>query len=171
MKSLSFENRSFWSAILGLTIVMMGVALFYQYYLDFEPCVLCVHIRAWVIALGCVSAVALVFNNSIFRLIAFSASLGLVWLFAMDAYELWKIEAGIMMGTCSWSAGFPEFLPLNEWAPWLFEIGGLCGESPDMILGFTMAESLKYIAIGLFAFFGFSAISALYLRFTSKNKL
>lgn len=158
MNKVSFLNRSFWATLLGLSVTMMVIALFFQHYLNHEPCVLCVHIRAWVISLGIVSTIALLINHNVMRLTAFVAASGLLAMFAIDTYELWQIETGVKMGSCSWSAGFPELLPLNEWAPWLFEIGGICGQSPDMLLGFTMAETLMHVAGVLLAFFGLSLV-------------
>lgn len=147
----------------------MGIALFYQYYLDYAPCVLCVHIRVWVIAIGLVSLTALLVSNRIFRWIAFLAGASFLAFFALDVYELWQIEAGHKMGECSWSAGFPESLPLNEWIPSLFEIGGICGESPTIMFGITMAESLMSVGGILIMFFCLSLLITLRDRFLKTN--
>jgi disulfide bond formation protein DsbB len=169
VQSLSFEKSAFWSALLGLSITMMGIALFYQYYMDFAPCVLCVHIRVWVILMGLISAIALVIPKGFVRTPSFLLAIGILVMFSIDVYELWQIEAGYKMGSCSWSAGFPEFLPLNEWAPSLFEIGGLCGESPEMIFGITMAQSLMNVAGVLMGFFGVSLVVFLKQRYLAKK--
>lgn len=42
----------YWLALLVLVLLLEGVALFYQYRLDYWPCVLCIHVRIWLAALG-----------------------------------------------------------------------------------------------------------------------
>ena len=149
MTYITFNRRPFWAVLLIVCVAMMAVALFYQYWLGYEPCVLCVHIRAWVIALGLISAAALIIPSAGFRVVSLLASIGVIGMFIENVTDLWLIETGRKMGSCSWSAGFPDYLPLNEWAPFLFEIGGICGQSPDMLFGITMAESLLGVTLFL----------------------
>jgi len=153
MSYITFNHRPFWAILLITCVAMMAVALFYQYSLGHEPCVLCVHIRAWVIALGLISAAALIIPSAGFRVVSFLASIGVIGMFGENVTDLWLIETGRKMGSCSWSAGFPDYLPLNEWAPFLFEIGGICGQSPEMLLGITMAESLLGVSLFMVAMF------------------
>ena len=46
------RSRTFWFLVLLACVVLEGTALYYQYILDYGPCVLCVHIRAWIFGLG-----------------------------------------------------------------------------------------------------------------------
>ncbi len=39
---------AFWLAVAGFGVALEAVALFYQYVLDYWPCVLCIHVRMWV---------------------------------------------------------------------------------------------------------------------------
>ena len=165
VKNISFKDTNFWLILLFFSLFIMGTALFYQYDLGYEPCVLCVHIRAWIIALGAISCVALLIPHDFVRTPSFLIGAALLLFLSLDVFELWQIEAGYKMGSCSWSAGFPEFMPLNEWAPLLFEIGGICGESPDMLFGISMAEYLMAFLVGLIVFFGLSLVIAIRRKF------
>jgi len=43
-------QRRYWAALVLVGIAMEAAALYYQYVLDEWPCVLCIHVRIWVMA-------------------------------------------------------------------------------------------------------------------------
>ena len=45
------NSRLYWLALALAGFSMEAVALFYQYVLEEMPCVLCIHVRLWVMAL------------------------------------------------------------------------------------------------------------------------
>jgi disulfide bond formation protein DsbB len=58
------------------------------------------------------------------------------------SYYAFGVEQGTVVSTCSMGAGFPAFMPLDQWLPFLFEAQGMCGQSPAMPLGLSMVEAL-----------------------------
>ena len=49
--------------MIALGVIFLSVALFYQYVLDYPPCVLCIHVRIWVMVFILVSVSALVLRR------------------------------------------------------------------------------------------------------------
>ena len=58
------------------------------------------------------------------------------------SYYAYGVEQGTVISSCAMGAGFPEFMPLDQWLPVLFEAQGMCGQSPPMPLGVSMVEAL-----------------------------
>ena len=50
------------------------------------------------------------------------------------------------MGECAMASGLPEWLALERWFPWLFEIHEPCGYTPYIIANISMAEILIVIS-------------------------
>jgi len=149
----SFYNfstkRVFWFAIAGYFFLMEMIALFYQYVLDYYPCALCVQVRAWI--WGAVfTAVATSFFHANFWLRWAGLTLTGVFLGGglYTSWYAWGVERGTVISSCTMGAGFPEFMPLDQWIPILFRADGFCGQSPPMWLGLSMVETLL-ITIGL----------------------
>jgi disulfide bond formation protein DsbB len=129
---------------------MESIALYYQYVLDYGPCVLCVHIRAWVLALLIISIIGFVLRATPWGL-ALANFIALVFSTGMleRAYTTLGIEQGFIDGSCTLSSGFPSWLPLDKWSPTIFEPWEACGYTPELLFGITMAEGLIVLAAGL----------------------
>ena len=140
----------YWLAIIVLGFSMEAVALFYQYGLNYGPCVLCIHVRIWVLGLILVALVTLLTRK--------------VWLLSVIAHALtaiiaaallelsWRLlgtERGTILGDCSMESGLPAWFSLDQWFPKLFGIWEACGYTPKLLFGITMAEGLLVIAIAL----------------------
>lgn len=142
------EKRLFWHLVAGYFFLMEMIALFYQYVLDWYPCALCVQVRAWV--WGAVfAALATGFAHGKFWLRWAGLTLTLVFLSGglYTSWYAWGVEKGTVISSCTMGAGFPTFMPLDEWIPFLFRAEGFCGQSPPMLL-LSMVETLL-ITIGL----------------------
>lgn len=147
---LACLNRSvfYWLAIILACIVMEATALYYQYVLDYGPCVLCVHIRAWVFAILVLAVFGLIFRNNKkaatgINVLSVIAAGGMV----ERAYLTLGIEKGFVDGSCSLNASFPSWLPLDQWVPSVFEPWEACGYTPEMLFSITMAEALMAISV------------------------
>ena len=121
----------------------IAIALFYQYELNQEPCVLCIHIRIWFFAILLVATIALTLPrqrvlNIVMHTLNTTVIIGLFW----KCRELLGVERGTIESSCMINAGLPKWFDLERWLPTLFEVRGLCGQSPDMMLGISMAEAL-----------------------------
>lgn len=127
----------------------MAVALYYQYALAWEPCVLCIHVRVIMLGLMALS-LAMVFlcRYTALRLVGFLTQSALaVWLF-IKCRSLYRIETGLDEAGCMFNAGLPSWFDLEAWWPSVFEVRTACGESPELFFNITMVEGL-YIGSAL----------------------
>ena len=141
--------RLFWSLILFSAVGLELTALFFQYLMKLDPCVLCVYERL---------AVAGIALSGLLGLLA--PSLRSVRLLA---YLLWATSAvwglllamkhtGIQMGTsdfnCEFFANFPDWFKLDEWLPAVFNPTGYCSDIQWQFLGFTMPQWMLVVYAG-----------------------
>lgn len=108
----------------------VAIAVFTQIYLEWLPCVLCVEIRAWMLAAGILLFLASFLPGSKGRratgLLGTFCALGAGW----SSYQLFSLEQGWVESlSCSPFARFPSWLPLQDWLPVLFQPQAICGES------------------------------------------
>ncbi len=138
------ESRYFWlTGVLFLTL-MEGIALFYQYGPGmWYPCALCVQVRAWVMGSIIFALLGLVMaKNFWWRWMALNLTIVMMAGALYTSYYAYGVEQGTVVSSCTMGAGFPEFMPLDQWFPLFFEAQGMCGQSPAMPLGFSMVEGL-----------------------------
>ncbi len=142
----------YWLVLLGGGLALEGTALYYQYILHYGPCVLCIHIRIWVLALVLVSLAGLAMRRSRPGRLVVQA-LVVVCLAGLTerAWLLLAVEVGRVQGECSFASGLPAWLALDRWFPWLFQVQEACGVTPPLFFGVTMAEALLPLAMGLLA--------------------
>jgi disulfide bond formation protein DsbB len=141
-------SRWYWLALLALGLALEATALYYQYVLDYGPCVLCIHVRILVLGLVLVALLTLAVRGSRGGRVA--AHLVVTLLLAglvQRAWLLLGIERGFIEGECSFDLGLPPWLPLDHWLPVLFRVHEACGYTPALPLGFTMAELLLPVSI------------------------
>lgn len=141
---LSDRNRTLWLALIVLSLSLEIAALYFQYVLDYGPCILCVQIRA-VLLLVILFAIAVLLLPSFTKvasLLLLPCTLAFAWL----CYRVLGIERGWFEGSCTFEPPFPSWIPLHEWLPSVFEPWELCGYTPEILLGITMAEMLIAIA-------------------------
>jgi disulfide bond formation protein DsbB len=144
-------NRSagFWLILIVLCLALEAAALVYQYVFYYDPCVLCVHIRAWVLGIMLASILGLLLRKQRLGLIlsnflVFVCSLG----FVERSYQTLGTEMGFVTGACSMNPNFPSFLALNKWLPSVFEPLTSCGYTPWIIPQIlSMAQTLMALSV------------------------
>ena len=142
-----WKSAWFWLGLIAICIAMESIALYYQYGLDYGPCVLCIHIRIWIAALLLIAIFGLIFrkNYCLSKLLLGSATIASIGMFERS----WKtlgVERGWIVEACSLESGLPNWFALDAWFPYLFEIWEACGYTPELILNITMAEGLVAIS-------------------------
>ena len=112
------QKAYFWLIGILYFMLMESIALYYQYVLQFFPCALCVQVRAWVVG-AIISSVASIYFRSIFWIRFFGLLLTIVFISGAfyTSYYAWGVENGTVISTCSMGAGFPSFMPLDQWIP------------------------------------------------------
>ena len=140
---VSPDSRILWGGMVLLCLFLEAVALFYQYQLDYLPCVLCVHVRMLLAVLLLIGIVALVARpKPVFSLVLFALAT-LIWLWMLErSWQLLGVEMGFIMGDCEMSSGLPAWLALEKWFPFIFEIHEPCGYTPYVFMKLTMAQVL-----------------------------
>ena len=155
MVMLEKINRSswFWWGIIVLCIALEAGALYYQYVLEYLPCVLCVHVRAWVAAIMLFAILGLWLRHSKAGLVVANLLLVLGGALGMleRSYVTLGTEMGWVQGSCGgMEAKFPAWLKLDEWLPAVFKPLESCGLTPWLIPDFmSMAEGLVAISLTL----------------------
>lgn len=153
LERLARWNRStwFWLMLIVLCITLESAALVYQYVFYYDPCVLCVHIRAWILGILFASVLGLLLRHNRIGLMISNAlvlicSLG----FVERSYRTLGTEMGFLEGACSMNPNYPSFLPLNTWLPSVFEPLTSCGYTPWVIPQvLSMAQTLMALSVAL----------------------
>lgn len=121
----------------------MGVALFYQYAMAWDPCVICIHIRVYMLGLMTLSLLMIFLSKfKLIRLLGFIAQSALAIPLFLTSRELYRIEVGLQQAGCMFNAGLPAWFDLEAWLPSIFEVRSACGDSPILLFNITMAEAL-----------------------------
>ncbi|WP_428034074.1 disulfide bond formation protein B [Amphritea sp.] len=145
--SCFFRSQWYWLAMIFSGIAMESIALYYQYGLNYGPCVLCIHVRIWVMAFILLGVLGLMCRNNrplsiLISLLTVVAAVG----FSERSWMTFAIERNLIEGSCTMGAGLPDWFALDRWFPAVFEPWELCGWTPDLLFGITMAEALMVAA-------------------------
>lgn len=137
------RSSGYWLLMLLAGLAMEGVALYYQYVLDYGPCVLCIHIRIYVAGLILISLLALMLRGSRSgRLFSHFGSFLMSAGMLERAWVTLGVERGLIESACTLDSGLPAWFALDKWWPTLFEVWEACGYTPELLFGITMAEGL-----------------------------
>jgi disulfide bond formation protein DsbB len=145
-------GKLYWILLVILGLSLEGSALYYQYVLDEWPCVLCIHVRIWVLSFVVLGILALLVGSNRWitrglHLVNTVIMVGLV----ERSWQTLAIERGWVFGECDMESGLPYWFALDKWFPAVFEVLAACGYTPLIIFNITMAESLMLISSLLLA--------------------
>ncbi|CAH0525378.1 disulfide bond formation protein DsbB [Vibrio hippocampi] len=144
------KTRLAWGLLIACTLFFELSALFFQHVMLLPPCVMCIYER--VAMFGILAAAAVGFinpSNGLLRwigLLAWGASAlkGLLLSLEHVSYQFNSSP----FNTCDIFVTFPDWAPLNQWAPWLFEAYGDCSEIVWQFVGLSMPQWLVIIFAG-----------------------
>jgi disulfide bond formation protein DsbB len=137
------NQKIYWMVLFVLGLGLEAVALYYQYVLDEWPCVLCIHVRIWVMGFTLVSLMALfASSNQWINRGMHLLNCGMMMGFAERSWQTLAIERGWVFGDCAMESGLPAWFALDSWFPAMFEVKTACGYTPVMLFNITMAEML-----------------------------
>ncbi|VAW64265.1 Periplasmic thiol:disulfide oxidoreductase DsbB, required for DsbA reoxidation [hydrothermal vent metagenome] len=149
--NLASNSRWYWIFLLFTGITLEASALFYQYVLGEPPCVLCIHVRIWVLGMVSLSLLALILRKFKAGLLAAHILMTLIMTGLFErSYQLLGVERGFIFGSCSMDSGLPPWFSLDSWLPYVFKIWAACGYTPELLFGITMAEALIVLSAVLF---------------------
>lgn len=142
VKALS-SARWLWLCLTVTALVLEGLALYFQYGLNLQPCIKCIYIRCAVAGIAVAGLIgALSPKSGFIRLIALLGWLAAAIFGMWQSAELLEIEKIIAEGgfsTCPLFADFPAWLALDKWLPAVFEPTGSCGAIDWTFLDKSMA--------------------------------
>lgn len=159
ISNLATDSRAWFLltvSVLGLEIV----ALYFQYVMGLNPCIMCIYQRTALWGIFFAGIVGSLGNHLlIIRLLAYIIWGGSsVWglLIAIEHVDM-QTSAFSFMYVCEIVPNFPQWAPLHEWLPALFEANGDCGDINWQFSGFSMPQ----VMVAVFAVY--SAILGLLL--------
>jgi disulfide bond formation protein DsbB len=144
-------KRAAWIALAGTGLLLEASALFFQYGLHLNPCVMCIYIRMavlGVVAAGLLGAIAP--GKPLMQwlgLAAWGAAAAEGVSLSRELIAIQTADPNSFTAVCSFLPKFPSWLPLHEWFPAFFMPTGSCSDEVWSWLGLSMAEWMLYIFI------------------------
>jgi disulfide bond formation protein DsbB len=140
------SNKTVWIAFILACLSFEVLALYYQYALDFLPCVVCIHVRILLLGFLILSILGLVSRRLLLaRVVVLLALLTSSAALIERSWQLLGTERGFIMGSCSFDLGLPSWLALDKWMPLIFKVQTACGYTPELAFGVSMAEVLLFV--------------------------
>jgi len=144
---LLIHQKLYWILLLVLGLSLEFSALFYQYVFGEWPCVLCIHIRIWVLGFIVVAILALLVDGNRWLMRGLHlVNTGMMTGFVERSWQTLAVERGWVFGDCNMESGLPPWFALDKWFPALFEVQTACGYTPIILFNITMAEMLLAIS-------------------------
>ncbi|ROV58882.1 disulfide bond formation protein DsbB [Vibrio ponticus] len=146
LKSFS-QSRLSWAILLGFIVFFEACALFFQHVMELPPCVMCIYERVAMMGIGGAAIIGLIApQNGVVRWVGlaawgYSAYRGLELALEHVDYQFNPSP----FATCDLFVRFPEWAPLNKWAPWMFEAYGDCSKIVWQFLTLSMPQWLVVI--------------------------
>lgn len=156
---LPVNTRFPWLLVAVSALAFELIALYFQYGLQLDPCVLCVYQRTAVggiVFAGLIGAIAP--RYGLVRLpgyvvLGISAGMGLDL-----ALRHVAVLAGETMN-CDFMANYPAWFKLDAWLPAVFEPTGLCSDTQWSLLGLGMPNWMVIVFGGYLAALAWALLS------------
>ena len=147
------------------------VALYFQYGMHLEPCVMCVYQRAAMFGL-IIAGLLPVINpsNWLLRLVGFSAWLvSAIWGFkiALEHAQMQNPDNFLLAMSCDVFPNFPSWMAIHQWFPALFKATGTCDTIDWQFLGLSMPQWMTVT----FAIYSALAVLVLSIRLIKQRAI
>lgn len=144
------NSFGYWLLVLLLGVALEAVGLYYQYALNEWPCVLCIHVRIWIILLILVALAGLFLRKH--RIVCGISHIAIATIAIGILERAWLLlgtERGTLQAECGVELGMPAWFAIDKWIPQVFGVWTSCGYTPELLFGITMAEGLLMISMAL----------------------
>ncbi|MDX3775235.1 disulfide bond formation protein DsbB [Chromatiaceae bacterium AAb-1] len=142
IKALSLKRWP-WALLSLSALLLLGIALYFQYEMNLQPCIKCIYIRAAFAGIAVAGLAGFLFAGIPFlRLLAVAGWLAASVIGISQAADLLAIEQLMQDGgffSCALFAEFPHWMPLDKWLPSVFEPTGSCGDTSWQFLDKSMS--------------------------------
>jgi len=151
MKALLIDfatSRRYWIGLALFGLALEAGALYFQYVRGELPCVLCIHVRIWVLILVLIALLATFLARSPAAIRLFHGLATLVMLALVErSWQVLAVERGWTFGSCGMDLGMPAWFAIDKWLPAIFEVQTSCGYSPSIVFRITVAEVLLVFSV------------------------
>lgn len=138
-----------WMLLSGSALLLMLIALYFQYVMGLAPCIMCVYQRAAIAGIFLAALLGGVGRQQWpLRWLGYTGWLvaaGWGLKIAHDQVVLEQLVASGGFATCGLFAEFPRWLVLDVWLPELFKPTGMCGEIAWQFLGYSMPFWMRVV--------------------------
>ncbi len=150
LKSLSGQRWP-WIVLAVSALFLVAAGLYFQYALNYQPCIKCIYIRVAFAGIFVAAVIGLLApSNKALRWLSLLAWLAAALFGLWQAQQLVDIEQTLANGgftTCALFANFPSWLALDQWLPAVFEVTGTCGGVDWQFWGMSMAQWSRLLLI------------------------
>ncbi|MFC3094962.1 disulfide bond formation protein DsbB [Alteromonas sediminis] len=135
------SKRSSWLVLLLTATALEAAALIFQHVQGYAPCVMCIYQRNAIFGILLAGLLVLIANTMITRLIGYLGWItSAVWGLILAREHLDIITTASPFIPCEIEPRFPEFMPLHEWIPQVFQATGFCNDDSWQFMGWGMAQ-------------------------------
>lgn len=160
-----------WLLLAFSALALESIALYFQYGMGLEPCVMCVYQRAAVFGLIVAGAIGAV--NPQFVLIRITATItwlvSAIWglIIANEHVQMQNPDNFLLAMSCDIYPNFPSWFAIHQWLPGIFEARGTCDSIDWLFLGSSMPAWMSIT----FAIYSAIAIAVLLIRLVKARSL
>ncbi|MDG1751695.1 MAG: disulfide bond formation protein DsbB [Thalassotalea sp.] len=137
------SNKKAWQLLAITALGFELSALFFQYFLELKPCIMCIYQRVAIWAIFFAGLLGSFTYQYVFGRIASYAlwGTGAIWglLIALEHVEMQSSKFSFLF-SCEFVPNFPSWAPFHEWIPALFAATGDCGNIDWQFLGYSMPQ-------------------------------
>ena len=160
------KTRQPWLILFLTAFALVASALYFQHVQNYLPCIKCIYQRTAVIGILLAALLPLITPTLPLRLVGlglwiYSASMGLIT--ANEHIEVIYADS-IFMPPCPVVPNFPEFLPLHDILPRIFDGPGDCADNSWQFLNLGMAEWMRII-FALYLLVGIAVAASYLIKF------
>lgn len=165
------EKRWPWLLLFLSATTLELIALYFQYAMALEPCVMCIYQRVAVFGVLFSSVPALIApNNMYFRLVSYVGWLTSAFWGAKIAYEhvlMQNPDNFLLAMSCDVFPNFPSWFAIHQWLPAIFEPRGTCDSIDWVFASLSMPEWM----LVTFIFYALTAVSVLLIKLIKTKTL
>ncbi|MCY7296826.1 disulfide bond formation protein DsbB [Alteromonas sp. a30] len=161
------ENKSAWGVLFFSALCLELSALYFQYGMGLEPCIMCIYQRTAVLGVLLSGLLVYLINNTLTRLLGFIGwGVSAIWgLFIAIEHVDIQTAANPFFVTCEIVPNFP--VPLHDWVPAFFAATGDCGDIDWSFLSLSMPQWM----IVIFGAYSLVFIGVLLCRLISHHRV
>ncbi|KZN62696.1 hypothetical protein N473_18910 [Pseudoalteromonas luteoviolacea CPMOR-1] len=151
------RSTTAWGLLFLSALTFEIVALYFQYAMGLEPCVMCIYQRTAMLGVLIAAFIGLCGTSNYFVRLGATAGWGIAaiwgWLLAREHLDM-QTTTDPFAFTCAFEPNFP--VPLHEWIPSFFAVTGSCSNIDWSFAGLSMPGWMEVIfaiyAIGFLIF-------------------